>query len=900
VSRIRIAVLVLAVVLLGGIGLLVERAFDLESDSRFDRHQRLAERVFDEMDDRLNFLLNAEDSRSFHQYRFLYVPEGAVSNERAWIRSELSQAPSADYIVGWFQYDSEGRFRSPLRPGVDERAILPTRWHASEQMQETEDELRRLTASLTQLPGFPQPSPKIVAIAAVDRKEAGSGGRPAKQNRDPFDPSPTSVYKVEEQAPSGPRRDVFRPPAKDQSFQRVLPISTEEVERPTTLASRLESKPTGKKRRKDEARKSVSSSLNKAAARRSSRAPRQATTKAANVYGIQQQASSLVDALEPAALRSAREGEPNASAPATGAASGDSYLSRTRGPQSAEEAIAQLWDDEDRAPIRDTVRSRLDELEEETLEAEVLDEELYDDPDWTIWVMTQRDVLIEGAAQGKQRTRVLHPAAGERLQIATAEEATDLDEAGLQRAAFQVDGLHLDADEDMQTVPVGDITVSPDLPSAERRRARAAVDELGALPGVAEPSRLAGADVPRSRNDLLPPDQGRVEAGPAELAPPPMSPDFAADQDLDVTISQLQGLPVAKDRLVLYRRVSVGPRIFFQGVVLRLPELVRDLEREVIAGTDLAGYLSFVWGPSSGDPAGADYAFDHVFAAPFEAVRATALFEEVPREGSDPLPFLLGLTLLLVGATLVGLLLLYRMVAVVVRFAEQRNNFVSAVSHELKTPLTAIRMYAEMLRDGIVSSDEKRQEYYRTITAESERLSRLINNVLELAKLEQGTRSVSFSVGRLRPVLEEAVLVLGPHARSRGFTFELVADDDLPPVCFEHDALLQVLINLVDNALKFSRTADDKRVVLEAKADPAGGVTIRVRDRGPGVPQAQLGRIFQPFFRGERELTRTTNGTGIGLALVQGLIECMGGRVTARNHPSGGFEVEIGLAPAPA
>jgi signal transduction histidine kinase len=375
----------------------------------------------------------------------------------------------------------------------------------------------------------------------------------------------------------------------------------------------------------------------------------------------------------------------------------------------------------------------------------------------------------------------------------------------------------------------------------------------------------------------------------------------ANDGDLTVTISQLQGLPAEETRLVLYRRVSVGPSVFFQGVVFKLPELAQHLEREVLAGTDLAGFVSFAWGTS--EPAAAapevSYAFDHVFASPFEAVRATAFFEPVPREDADPLPFLLGVTLLLVLATSAGLFFLYRMVAVVVRFAEQRNNFVSAVSHELKTPLTAIRMYSEMLRDGIVPNEGKRQEYYGTITAESERLSRLINNVLELAKLEKGRRPVSLSVGALGSVLGEAVNVLGPHARSRGFQLELRADEALPVVMFEHDALLQVLINLVDNALKFSRGAHDKRVVLEAVPDGDGGVSIRVRDSGPGVPQGQLKEIFKPFFRGERELTRSTKGTGIGLALVQGLVECMGGHVRARNHPGGGFEIEIGLVPPP-
>jgi signal transduction histidine kinase len=102
----------------------------------------------------------------------------------------------------------------------------------------------------------------------------------------------------------------------------------------------------------------------------------------------------------------------------------------------------------------------------------------------------------------------------------------------------------------------------------------------------------------------------------------------------------------------------------------------------------------------------------------------------------------------------VGLIAVHRMVTVAIGFAERRSNFVAAVSHELKTPLTAIRMYGEMLRDDLVPSDDKRREYYRTITAESERLSRLIDNVLEFSRLEKGTRSMRLTAGALGPVVE--------------------------------------------------------------------------------------------------------------------------------------------------
>jgi two-component system sensor histidine kinase VicK len=245
--------------------------------------------------------------------------------------------------------------------------------------------------------------------------------------------------------------------------------------------------------------------------------------------------------------------------------------------------------------------------------------------------------------------------------------------------------------------------------------------------------------------------------------------------------------------------------------------------------------------------------------------------------------------------TILGLAALYRMVSVVMAFAERRNNFVAAVSHELKTPLTAIRMYGEMLRDGLVPSEAKRDEYHRQITTESERLSRLINNVLEFARLEKGTREVALASGALAPTVREVAQLMRPHVEGEGFELCVAVGDALPPVRFEADAVMQILWNLVDNAIKYGRDGAPRRIELRAWHD-GGGVHVAVRDHGPGVAARQLGKIFEPFYRGESELTRRNKGTGLGLALVRGLAERMDATVRARNVPDGGFEVEITFA----
>jgi signal transduction histidine kinase len=156
---------------------------------------------------------------------------------------------------------------------------------------------------------------------------------------------------------------------------------------------------------------------------------------------------------------------------------------------------------------------------------------------------------------------------------------------------------------------------------------------------------------------------------------------------------------------------------------------------------------------------------------------------------------------------------------------------------------------------------------------------------------------MSFRVGPLAPVVREAADKLRAHAAKQGFSLEVDVAPDLPPVRYDRDALLQVLFNLVDNAMKYARAGDARRVVIEARAS-GGGVQLSVRDFGPGVSGRHLPKIFEPFYRGEDELTRDTKGTGIGLALVRDLAERMGARVRGDNAEGGGFRVCLAFEPA--
>jgi len=365
-----------------------------------------------------------------------------------------------------------------------------------------------------------------------------------------------------------------------------------------------------------------------------------------------------------------------------------------------------------------------------------------------------------------------------------------------------------------------------------------------------------------------------------------------------LAVEPMVGRAAGPEHLVLYRTVLIGQQGYRQGLVLDRVRLGDWLAGEVIGGSGLlrVARVSFDAADAPYDLPVSDGAwwFEHRFAEPFDGLTARMRLAALGGVGSPAAVYALVGLLLAVGA--VGLFAIHRTASVTVQFAERRNNFVSAVTHELKTPLTAIRMYAEMLRDGIVNTDVKRDECYATITDESERLSRLIDNVLEFSRLERGRREMSWTVGSVGPVLGEAAETLRPHAEREGFSLRVEVERGLPAVRFDRDALLQVLFNLVDNAMKYARQSSTRTVVLTARTEDAR-VVVGVRDFGPGVPPRHLKRIFEPFYRSENELTRSAKGTGIGLALVKELAESMGAGVRGANPSDGGFRVDLSFAP---
>lgn len=241
--------------------------------------------------------------------------------------------------------------------------------------------------------------------------------------------------------------------------------------------------------------------------------------------------------------------------------------------------------------------------------------------------------------------------------------------------------------------------------------------------------------------------------------------------------------------------------------------------------------------------------------------------------------------ILMFGALAGGFIAVYRSTRTQLRLANKRQDFVSAVSHELKTPLTAIRMYAELLQNSWVANEAKRQKYYGLIVSETERLSRLIQNVLNLSKLERGNWNVQLSRINPKTILDTFVATYTQNIEKNGFDLTVSSDICNVELSLDKDAIMQILMNVVDNSLKFARNAAYKMINLELRVTEHD-VYFVVRDYGPGIPPKELPHVFEEFYRVGDEMTRTTAGTGIGLSMVKKLCDMMNMKIEIENaHP---------------
>jgi signal transduction histidine kinase len=229
-----------------------------------------------------------------------------------------------------------------------------------------------------------------------------------------------------------------------------------------------------------------------------------------------------------------------------------------------------------------------------------------------------------------------------------------------------------------------------------------------------------------------------------------------------------------------------------------------------------------------------------------------------------------------------------------IRLARKKDDFVSAVSHELRTPLTSIRMHAEMLEKNWVKSQDKLSEYYKIMRQESERLSRLIENVLDFSRIQRGRKKYAFKAGDINKCIEDVVEIMRPYAAQHGFSIK-TEPSRIEQTIFDKDSVVQIIVNLLDNAIKYARDAEDRTIIVRTRKGEKFTL-IEVEDHGPGIPHRQREKIFQEFYRIGAEATRETTGSGLGLALVRKFAQAHDGFVEITNAKPTGSIFKVALA----
>ncbi|MCB9557316.1 MAG: HAMP domain-containing histidine kinase [Deltaproteobacteria bacterium] len=252
--------------------------------------------------------------------------------------------------------------------------------------------------------------------------------------------------------------------------------------------------------------------------------------------------------------------------------------------------------------------------------------------------------------------------------------------------------------------------------------------------------------------------------------------------------------------------------------------------------------------------------------------------------------------LVLVGAAVSVILLGMLVMAVAVRKERRasalKSDFIANVTHELKTPLSLIRMFGELLALGRAEKPETTKEYAEIITRESDRLTALIDNVLDFARLEGGKAAYSFGPGDLVPLLRRAAELVSYRCQQNGIELRVDAPETLRCARVDETALTLLVLNLLDNALKYGATSG-QQIRLQARREQ-GTIVVTVSDDGPGIGPAQQRRIFERFYRGPHA-SPAVRGSGIGLSLVKSIAEAHNGKIHVQSGPNGGSTFELRL-----
>ena len=369
---------------------------------------------------------------------------------------------------------------------------------------------------------------------------------------------------------------------------------------------------------------------------------------------------------------------------------------------------------------------------------------------------------------------------------------------------------------------------------------------------------------------------------------------------MDIAIESFQA-ELNRQYIVFYRNVLRGEENFVQGFVVDLREYLKSIvELEVSDYTTEDNHLALIFTDKRDiisfgiDTQNTIKVFEENLAEPLNAITMSMYVDESVQESGNGQIISNGQLLFLIGSIMFlllggGLISIYRLTQSQLDLAQKRQDFISAVSHELKTPLTTIKMRAEILQTSYQKMDDaKRKRSFDQIASESDRLTRLIQNVLDLSKIDGNRWVANIKKDWPKAVLDDFVTMYTKNIEDHGFSLTVSCDSDIDRVqlMMDRDAVMQILTNLVDNSLKFSKNADYKMIIIEMKTE-GDHVYLAVRDYGPGIPPSEMKKVFQEFYRVENEMTRTTKGTGIGLSMVKKLCALSNMKIEIENANPG-------------
>ena len=257
--------------------------------------------------------------------------------------------------------------------------------------------------------------------------------------------------------------------------------------------------------------------------------------------------------------------------------------------------------------------------------------------------------------------------------------------------------------------------------------------------------------------------------------------------------------------------------------------------------------------------------------------------------------FILNFSLSMITAIVLlgGIVFALRTASRAMRFSQMKADFVSNVSHELRTPLASIRVFGEFLKLGRVSDSTKVKEYGAYIETESRRLTQLINNILDFSKIESGQKTYQFERADIVRAVEDGINLAHLRLEAQGFTINFKHPEaPLPEVLLDCEAFSQALMNLLDNAIKYSGPVKELNVSIGSEP---GYVTVQVTDKGVGIAKDELDKIFDKFYRVSTGLVHDVKGSGLGLSIVKHVMEAHGGTVSVESTPNVGSTFALHL-----